>query len=135
MTIEELIIRQNKIAAAFAMFPEERNVQQAIIKYNETLPEEERISVFINTADVPKRTVNIIDLYGRPECPNCGAYMMIRPLPPNSDGYKSQLVCDNEDCDTVLNSIYTVEEWVNALKEKYEARRNAVESDKSVEER
>ena len=137
MTMEQLYDRQNKLAKAFAMFPKIKDVAGALRRYNEILPEEERIPIFISTSDVPptlNSEVNLLDLYGRPHCPECDSEMGIRQVPENPEGIKTQWVCTNENCDTVLSSEFDIKQWIDILREGYESRRDAGKGKESVQE-
>lgn len=56
------------------------------------------------------------DILPRPNCPYCGISMFIRGVPANTEDVKSQLVCSNPICDTVLDSALSILEWRDLLK-------------------
>ena len=90
------------------------NITDAFTLYQEVLAEQER-AVIINTLTAGNRLPALFDQYDRPKCPECGADMMFRPLAENLKGIKVQLVCENPECDTVLNSEMSIEEWAKEL--------------------
>ena len=90
------------------------NITDAFTLYQEVLAEQER-AVIINTLTAGNRPPALFDQYDRPKCPECGADMMFRPLAENLKGIKVQLVCENPECDTVLNSEMSIEEWAKEL--------------------
>ena len=99
-----------------------KNISTAFILYQEVLAETERqLTLSSNIAGV--RNPRIMDRYERPKCPECEAEMFFRTLAVNEEGFKTQLICSNDSCDTVLNSILTIEDWTKELKElKYGSR-------------
>ena len=97
------------------------NITKAFEAYQEILAETERPAQ-LTTAEHGSRAPTIVDAYGRPKCPDCGSDMFIRRVPPNPEDIKAQLVCENEDCDLVLDSMMTLEAIVQELKENAEAR-------------
>jgi hypothetical protein len=90
------------------------NITDAFTLYQEVLAEQER-AVIINTLTSGNRPPALFDQYDRPKCPECGADMMFRPLAENLKGIKVQLVCENPECDTVLNSEMSIEDWAKEL--------------------
>lgn len=113
MTFEEQQERLQKIIKAKEMFPDEKNITVALQLYKDATGDP--IPLFITTKDAP-RPLTVMDNYERIPCSECGAEMLFRILPENEEGYHSQLVCGNEKCDTVLNSEYTLQEWMAVLK-------------------
>jgi len=90
------------------------NITNAFILYQEVLAEQER-KVMISTLISGNRPPALFDQYDRPKCPECGADMMFRPVKDNPEGIKVQLICENPECDTVLNSEMSIEEWAKEL--------------------
>lgn len=127
---EERLHRQTEIMKALEMFPEEKNITKALILYNKTLNQEDRLPVFVGTKKYRDKAT-VFDLYERPLCPECGVEMGFRRLKDNEDGFNTQLVCRNEYCDVVLNSEYTVEEWMETLRKEYESKRDAIKGETS----
>lgn len=97
------------------MFPDENNITELLKKYNKATGS--NVPLFIDTRDM-KRPPTPFDDYERIKCPDCGSDMMFRLVPPNSEGVNTQLVCSNMECDTVLNSEYTITDWFNVLRKK-----------------
>jgi hypothetical protein len=62
------------------------------------------------------RPMTPIDDYERPLCPDCNSPMRFRVLQPNNEGVNTQLVCEN--CDLVLDSDKTIQEWYQLLEKK-----------------
>lgn len=115
MTFEEQQIRLQTIMKAQTMFPDEKNITIALKKYKEATGD--GIPLFITTKDT-NRPLTPFDDYERIKCEECGADMMFRLCPENEEGIKTQLVCSNKDCDNVLNSEYSLQEWMGVLKKK-----------------
>ena len=115
MTYEEYQHRLQMVNKAKAMFPEENNISIAFEKYMATLPESERLPLVISSKET-SRPVTVMDDYERIPCAECGMAMMFRILPENKEGYHTQIVCPNDDCDNVLNSEYTLQDWMAALR-------------------
>ena len=90
------------------------NITDAFTLYQEVLAETER-EVIINTLTAGNRTRTLFDNWERPKCPDCGASLMFRPVAENPEGVKVQLVCENPECDTVLNSEMSIEDWAKEL--------------------
>lgn len=90
------------------------NITDAFIFYQEVLAEQER-AVIISTLTSGNRSRTLFDDFERPKCPECGADMLLRPVQENPEGIKVQLICENPECDTVLNSEMSLEEWVKEL--------------------
>lgn len=129
-SVNSRIDRMLKFAKAAEMFPEVKRVEDQIRLYNETLPEEERIPVKVNTFTHGSTAVGLSDFLDMPPCPDCGTELSIRVLPPNDEGYLTQLYCPRRECDVVLNSDMAITEWiVNIREENEQARRNVGEGE------
>lgn len=113
MTYDEQQIRLQTIIKAQQMFPDEKNVTVALQLYKNATGDP--IPLFITTKDAD-RPLTVMDNYERIICEECGADMMFRILPENEEGFHTQLVCSNPECDNVLNSEYTIIEWMQVLK-------------------
>lgn len=70
----------------------------------------------LNTQVHGNRAPTFLDNFERPKCPDCGADMMIRRVPENDEGVKTQFVCSNKECDLVLDSPLSYSEIVSQLK-------------------
>ena len=90
------------------------NITDAFTLYQEVLAEQER-AVVIETITSGNRPPALFDRFDRPKCPECGGDMMFRAVPENPEGIKVQLVCENPECDTVLNSEMSIEDWAKEL--------------------
>lgn len=113
MTYEEQQIRLQTILKAQEMFPDERNITTALQLYKDATGDP--IPLFITTKDAD-RPLTVMDNYERIPCSECGSDMLFRIVPENDEGYHTQLVCSNSECDTVLNSEYTLQDWMKVLK-------------------
>ena len=120
LTLEEFEDRVNALNRARKIFNNltGNNISASFEAYQEILAEQKRdVRTLVDKGNRPK---NILDYYNRPECPDCGAEMQIRPLPKNEDNVKTQLVCTK--CNTLLNSDMTLDEWLKELRLKDETR-------------
>lgn len=113
MTFEEQQERLQIIIKAQEMFPNEKNITTALQLYKNATGDQ--TPLFITTKDT-SRPLTIMDNYERVLCEKCGAEMMFRNLQENEENFHSQLVCSNPKCDTVLNSEFTLQEWMEVLK-------------------
>jgi hypothetical protein len=93
------------------------NITTAFRAYQSIFAERER-DIFLSTQIFGNRPRAALDRYERPQCPTCTADMMIRPVPENTENIKTQLVCTNIKCDTVLNSEHDLDWWVTNLETK-----------------
>ena len=91
------------------------NITHAFEVYQAVLAEQER-DIFIETMVSGNRPPTQFDKYERPKCPECGADLLFRPVSDNPEGIKVQLVCTNQECDLVLNSEISIEEWEKELR-------------------
>ncbi len=117
LTEKEFRDRTEAVARARRIFINltEGNITNAFILYQEVLAETERLE-WITTAYAGNRPPALFDKYERPKCSECGADLMFRMLKPNDEGFKTQLVCSNPQCDTVFNSEMGIEEWEKELR-------------------
>lgn len=113
MTFEEQQNRLQTIHRARGMFPDEKNVTIALQLYKDVTGDP--IPLYITTKDTP-RPLTVMDDYERIPCPECGTAMMFRNLPDNKEGYHTQIICPNEECDNILNSEYTLQDWMAVLR-------------------
>ena len=104
------------------------NITDAFQLYQEVLAEQER-EVIINTLTSGNRTRTLFDNFDRPKCPTCGALLMFRPVAPNNEGTQVQLVCENPQCDMVLNSPESLQEWADKLRKEADDRREQVDQE------
>lgn len=111
MTYKEQTERQQIITEARKMFPEESNITKRMELYRKATGIELKK---INTKDA-NRPLSPLDDYERIKCDMCGSDMRIRSCPENVENIKTQLVCTNTLCDNVLNSEYTMQDWLNVL--------------------
>ncbi len=95
-----------------------KNISIAFEIYQKVLAERER-EIFVSTQVYGNKPRSPFDRYERPIC-ECGSEMAFRMVPPNDEGVKVQLVCQNDKCDIVLNSDNTIEWWQANLKVKDE---------------
>lgn len=118
LTYEEFSKRVNEVNKAYKIFsPLTNNMTDCFRIYLEVLAEEQ-MPLFISTEEMGNRPMTEFDDYERPKCPNCDSDLMFRPVPKNDEGINTQLVCSNNDCDTVLDSQLTLEEWKEVLVKK-----------------
>lgn len=121
LTIEEYNDRLQAINRAHAIFREltDNNITKSFQAYQLIFAERER-KIFLTTMN-GRRSRTIMDKYERPQCPDCGYDMMFRVVPDNNENIRTQLVCSNSQCDTVLNSDKTLDDWMQILKVKDES--------------
>lgn len=121
MTQEEFTDRAQAIQRAMRIFSHmtDKDITKAFMAYQMIFAERER-AIFLSAQTFSKftRSGSPFDKYERPKCPDCDSDMKIRNVPENSEGIKTQLVCSNDSCDTVLDSEMTMQEWMNVLKVK-----------------
>ncbi len=116
LNFEEFQKRINEVNKASKIFaPLTNNVSKAFELYQEVLAEE-KMEVFISSSVGGNRPMTPMDDYERPLCPDCDNPMRFRVLQPNDDGVNTQLVCEN--CDLVLDSEKTIQEWYQLLEKK-----------------
>lgn len=116
MNFMEFQKRVNEVNKAYRIFkPLTNNMTDAFRLYQEVLAEE-KMEVFISTSTGGNRPVTPMDNLERPSCPDCNSPMRFRMIPPNDEGVNTQLVCEN--CDLVLDSEKTMQEWFNLLEKK-----------------
>ena len=118
LTHEEFSERTKAINRALKIFGHmtDNDITRAFTAYQLVLAETPR-PIFLNTEKHGSRSPTILDKYERPKCPDCGADMMIRRVPPNDEGVNTQFVCSNDACDTVLDSEMTLQEIINELEQ------------------
>jgi hypothetical protein len=119
LTQEEYQDRLGAIQRAMAIFGELTNndITKSFQAYQLIFAERER-AIFLNTQVQGNRPQTLLDRYQRPKCPDCSSDMLFRNVPENSEGIKTQLVCSNNDCDLVLSSDKTLDDWIKILKVK-----------------
>jgi hypothetical protein len=116
LTFEEFNRRTNEVNKAYRIFkPLTNNMTDAFRLYQEVLAEE-RMEIFVSTAVMGNRSMTPMDDFERPLCPDCQSPMRFRPVPQNDEGVNTQLVCEN--CDLVLDSEKTIQEWYQMLEKK-----------------
>lgn len=97
----------------------EGNITNAFTLYQEVLAEQER-ELILSTLTSGNRPPALFDKFERPKCPDCRTDMRFRHVPINPEMVRVQLVCENPECDLVLNSTKSIEEWVEILRGKNE---------------
>ena len=119
LTRDEFHDRLQAINRARKIFIESgltNNISVAFEIYQEMLAEVDRqLKLTKELSD--GRIGNMFDEYDRPECPDCGAGMYIRPVFGEQLIF-SQLVCSNPKCDTAFNSIKSISDWQRELKKR-----------------
>jgi hypothetical protein len=116
LTFEEFNRRTNEVNKAYRIFkPLTNNMTDAFRLYQEVLAEE-KMELFVSTAVMGNRPMTPMDDFERPLCPDCQSPMRFRPVPQNDEGVNTQLVCEN--CDLVLDSEKTIQEWYQMLEKK-----------------
>jgi len=116
LNFDEFQNRINEVNKAYRIFnPLTNNMTEAFRLYQEVLAEE-KMEVFISSSVGGNRPMTPMDDYERPLCPDCDNPMRFRVLQPNDDGVNTQLVCEN--CDLVLDSEKTIQEWYQLLEKK-----------------
>ena len=118
MNYNEFQHRILEVNKAYRIFrPLTNNMTDAFRLYQEVLAEEQ-MEVFVSTVTHGNRPMTPMDDYERPKCPDCQSSMWLRMVPQNEDGIQTQLVCSNDQCDTVLDSQLCMSEWQKVLKKK-----------------
>jgi len=117
LTQEEFSDRVKAVQRATKIFGHmtDNDITQAFTAYQLVLAETPR-RIMLNTQVHGNRAPTFLDNFERPKCPDCGADMMIRRVPPNDEGVNTQFVCSNDNCDTVLDSPMTLQEIISQLK-------------------
>lgn len=119
LTAEEFQDRLQAFDRATRIFGHltDQNITKAFEAYQAILAEQER-EVHMDVRRMQGMTGSDMDAYERPLCPDCGEPMGFRFIPPNDEGINSQLVCMNGECNTVLDSELTIDEWRNVLEKR-----------------
>ena len=116
MNYNEFQHRILEVNKAYRIFqPLTNNMTEAFRLYQEVLAEE-RMELFVSTAVMGNRPITPMDDFERPLCPDCNSPMRLRIIPPNEENVNTQLVCEN--CDLVLDSEKTIQEWYQLLEKK-----------------
>ena len=116
MNYNEFLHRILEVNKAFKIFsPLTNNMTEAFRLYQEVLAEE-KMELFISIEAFGNIPMTPIDDYERPLCPDCNSPMRFRIIPPNEENVNTQLVCEN--CDLVLDSEKTIQEWYQLLEKK-----------------
>lgn len=118
LTEEEFRDRVGALERAGRIFPDVLNVSERFKVYQEVFAERER-EIFLSTNRYGNKPRTPFDKYERPKC-ECGSDMAFRIVPPNNEGIKVQLVCQNPECDIVLNSDNDIDWWQANLRIKDE---------------
>lgn len=115
MSPEEFNFRQKIIEKALELYGEQTgyNITKAL-----ELLDYPHFEIMVPLRRFSNLTGSRFDHYKRPKCPECGEDMKIRTLQENDEGIRSQLVCDNKNCDTVLDSELEAFEWLEMLEPK-----------------
>lgn len=118
MDYKEFAERTADVARARRIFGKltEGNITEAFALYQEVLAEDDERKALVITSREANRPLTPFDQYERPVCPDCGFEMHFRNVLENDEGIKTQLVCANVNCDTVLNSEMDITEWMGKLK-------------------
>ena len=116
MNYNEFLHRILEVNKAFKIFsPLTNNMTEAFRLYQEVLAEE-KMEIFVSAAVMGNRPMTPMDDCERPLCPDCNSPMRFRIIPPNDENVNTQLVCEN--CDLVLDSEKTIQEWYQILEKK-----------------
>jgi len=116
MNYNEFLHRILEVNKAFKIFsPLTNNMTEAFRLYQEVLAEE-KMEIFVSAAVMGNRPMTPMDDCERPLCPDCNSPMRFRIIPPNDENVNTQLVCEN--CDLVLDSEKTIQEWYQMLEKK-----------------
>jgi hypothetical protein len=116
MNYNEFLHRILEVNKAYRIFkPLTNNMTEAFRLYQEVLAEE-KMEIFVSAAVMGNRPMTPMDDCERPLCPDCNSPMRFRIIPPNDENVNTQLVCEN--CDLVLDSEKTIQEWYQLLEKK-----------------
>lgn len=123
LTIVEFADRCRAVQEALQIFGHmtDNDITRAFQAYQDILAGQ-TMPVQHNTRDHGRRAPTVLDAMGRPHCPDCDSEMMLRRVPPNAEGVKTQFICSNKNCDLVLDSVLTFEEVLNEMREDTNAR-------------
>ena len=112
-TKEELSDRMRAVNRAMAIFGEltDNHITKAFQAYQLIFAERERELFYASPSNLhqPRK-------YETLKCTECGRELFFKKLEPNDEGYQSQWVCSNPDCDTVYNSKEDMAWWMDKLK-------------------
>lgn len=116
LTQEEFNSRIRDVQRSWKIFKHltANNLTNAFLAYQEILAKDKKEMLDSDIHGARPRTP--IDNFERPKCPDCGTDMMFRQVPENEEGILIQLVCENNLCDTVLNSSNDMNWWIKKLK-------------------
>jgi hypothetical protein len=117
ISFNEFQQRMEEVAKARKIFMPHitNNITIAFELYQEILAEE-KMKEFFTAEAIGNRSMTPMDDFERPLCPDCQSPMRFRPVPQNDEGVNTQLVCEN--CDLVLDSEKTIQEWYQMLEKK-----------------
>jgi hypothetical protein len=117
LTQEEFNDRVTAMQEALHIFGDltDKNMTYAFMAYQQILAKRER-PLQLDSSIHGDRVRTPFDDFERPLCPDCQSVFMFRAVPDNPDGVKTQLVCSNADCDTVLNSEHDQSWWFENLR-------------------
>ena len=116
MNFDEFQHRVSEVNKAYRIFkPLTNNMTDAFRLYQEVLAEE-KMEIFVSVEVFGNKPMTPVDDYERPLCPDCNSPMRFRMIPPNDENVNTQLVCEN--CDLVLDSEKTIQEWYKILEKK-----------------
>lgn len=117
LTKEEFEDRTKAVLRAEKIFVDSgitNNITTAFELYQAVLADRER-EIRVSPTEHGFIPGSPLNSFKRPLCPDCNTAMMFRTVPANDEGVKTQLVCNNADCQTVLDSEKTMEEWIALL--------------------
>jgi len=119
LTFEEFTKRTHEIAKAHKIFNNltDDNISISFAMYQEILAEE-KMEVFISTAEGGNRPMSFVDDFERPKCPECDTELRLRLNPMDADGkpWNTAWVCTQ--CQAEFYSNKTVPELMEELKKK-----------------
>ncbi len=116
LTREEFEDRINALQEAEHIFGAltEKNLTNAFIAYQKILAIRHR-PIILDSKEHGNRPRTRADNYQRPLCPDCNFPLMFRPVPINNEGIQTQLICSNDQCNTVLNSENDMSWWMEEI--------------------
>jgi hypothetical protein len=116
MSFEEFSKRVAEIDKANKIFGNltGNNISQSFAMYQEILAEE-KMEVFISTAEGGDRAPTIMDDYERPKCPECDTYLRLKIAPVDAEGHRWNTAWVCIKCSAEYYSENTVEDWMREL--------------------
>jgi hypothetical protein len=117
MTFDEFSKRVNEVAKARKIFipTVTNNISMAFDLYQEVLAEE-KMEVFVTTAMGGNRSLEPMDDFETPKCPECQSSMRMRVMAKDADGKEWPTSWYCTTCFSEYYSEKTIADWMKELK-------------------